>query len=98
MILSTLFATTMCQLMLLASTAPIQHSGLSLRLEKIDDFQERNHVWAVHQRRNIRRRRYFSLLQLGQRTVSRFASIRLHDQVLASKKLGITAVFAQSAR
>lgn len=89
MILLTLLTAAVYHSLLCALTNPVDHSELSVRLKKVDDFVERNHVWFVQQQRPFRRRRYASFLQLGQQTLTRSAGILLHDQVLASRKLGI---------
>ena len=89
-------AVALCQVIIFASAAPVEHSGFPVRLDKIDAYLERNHGWAIQQKRAFRDGRHFSLLQLGQSRVTRLANIRLHDQVLASKKLGtIITIFPE---
>lgn len=72
----------------LGSANAVCHSEAFISLKKMEDYIERNHVWAIHRSRRSREGRQVSLLQLGRRSLTRFAGIRLHDQVVASKKLG----------
>ncbi|XP_026191083.1 gastricsin-like [Cyclospora cayetanensis] len=88
-LLSVIVPMLTCHATFTASGAPVsvEHSDFSLKLNKIDSIIERNHVRMIHKRGLYYRRSPTSFLQLGQKTLSRFTGIRLHDQVLASKKL-----------
>ena len=64
------------------------HSEVSIALSKIDNVTEKNHVLAIHQKTRPPEGLQTSFLQLTEQRFERFAGIRLHDQVVASKKLG----------
>lgn len=91
-----LLTITTYQAILTWSTAPIDYGVVFVRLHKINGFTERDHVWAVHQMSHSRKRRQMSMLQLDQRSLTRSTGIRLHDQVVASKKLGTNTVLTEA--